>query len=212
MNLNLQELHEYVSLVKDIVTTLSAVTVAGIAILGLQTWKKQLKGKTEYELARRLLRTVYKVRDAIRLVRNPIMGAGEISQALQENNIEVDQHDERFDAISQRSVYQRRLDKVQDALTELALDVFEAEAIWGQGIREKLEPLRKSVLTLFADIMLYLEQIEEPDRHILDRETAHKIRGVIYECSEDPSKDSFTAEIIEAIKQVEDYLRPHLNL
>ena len=213
MNLNLQEVQEYLSLVKDIITALSALTVAVIATLGLQTWKKELKGRTEYELARRLLRAVYKTRDAIRLVRNPFMSAGEISQSLQQANIEVDQHDERFGAITQGSVYQTRWKKVQDAFTELQLDTFEAEVIWGQEASEKMRPLRKNVSTLFANIQIYLKHIEEPSRYTLDTETRQEMETVIYDPGlEDPSRNSFTVEITQSVRQIEQYLRPHLNL
>lgn len=217
MNLNLQEVQEYVSLVKDIITALSALTVAVIATLGLQTWKKELKGRTEYELARRLLRAVYKARHAIHLVRNPFMYAGEIIQSLQEANIQVDQHDQRYNAISHRAVYMRRWQKVEDALTELQLDTFEAEVIWGQEASEKMRPLRKNVSTLFANIQLYLRQLEEPPGYTLDSETSFQRRQEIerviyYDLGEDPTRNSFTVEITESVTQIEEYLRPHLNL
>lgn len=213
MNLNLQEVQEYVWLVKDIITALSALAVAGIATLGLQTWKKELKGRTEYELARRLLRAVYKARHAIHLIRNPLMFAGEIVQSLQEANIQVDQHDERYNAISQRAVYTRRWQKVEDALTELQLDTFEAEVVWGQEASEKMRPLRKNVSTLFANIQIYLKHIEEPSRYTLDTETRQEMETVIYDPGlEDPSRNSFTVEITDSVRQIEEYLRPHLNL
>jgi type IV secretory pathway VirB2 component (pilin) len=66
----------WVTLIKDIVTGLAAATAAVIGVLGLRTWKAQLKGKTEYETARSLLRCVYRVRDAMRVVRNPFQGGG----------------------------------------------------------------------------------------------------------------------------------------
>jgi len=212
MSFNLQELQEYISLAKDIVTILSALTAAIIAVLGLHTWKKQLKGKTEYELARKLLRAVYKVRDAIRLVRNAFMSAGEISQSLQEANIKTDQFAPRFDAISQGALYQRRWEKVQDALSELDLEAFEAEVIWGREVREKLKPLRKNVSTLLGKIQLYLELLKTPHRDTSNERIVQELVRVIHEVSEDPSKDSFTAEITGSVRQIEDYLKPHLKL
>lgn len=46
-------------------------------------WKREHRGKTKYEMARRLLRATYSLRDAFAYVRAPIMLAQEIESALQ---------------------------------------------------------------------------------------------------------------------------------
>ncbi|OQY20711.1 MAG: hypothetical protein B6I35_10155, partial [Anaerolineaceae bacterium 4572_32.2] len=86
---NLQCLQEYITLAKDVVTILAALVAATVAIMGLRTWRKQLRGKTEYELARRLLRSVYRVRDAIRIVRNPFISSAETVQSMREAESEI---------------------------------------------------------------------------------------------------------------------------
>ena len=132
MNPNLQELQAIVSLTKDIITALSAIIAATVAVVGLRTWRKQLKGKTEYELAQKSLRAVYRVRESIALVRNPFMNAGEIDQAMKEANIEGNPlNDPKVDRLSQGAVYQRRWQKLQEALAELELNALEAEDYLG---------------------------------------------------------------------------------
>src|SRR5689334_8252445 len=79
-----QDLKDVVSLVRDILTCCAALFAAGIAFLGLRTWRAQLKGKTEFELAQRLLQSVYKVRQAIAVVRHPWMSVAEESDAVKE--------------------------------------------------------------------------------------------------------------------------------
>jgi len=51
-----------------------------VAALGLQAWRTQLKDKTEYELARRVLRAVYQVRDSRQAVRNRVQSSPEIQE------------------------------------------------------------------------------------------------------------------------------------
>ena len=46
-----------------------------IPIKGLNHWKRQIKWKTEYDLARRFLVSLYKYRDALIGVRHPVMMA-----------------------------------------------------------------------------------------------------------------------------------------
>lgn len=55
---------QLVALAKDIVLMLAAVVGAYVALRGLSTWNRQLKGGAEYELTRRLLKCTYRLRDA----------------------------------------------------------------------------------------------------------------------------------------------------
>jgi hypothetical protein len=69
--MGVQDIQQYVTLIKDVLTAIAAVGAASIGLLGLATWRKQLKGRTEYELARRLLVAVYRIRNAVSYLRNP---------------------------------------------------------------------------------------------------------------------------------------------
>jgi hypothetical protein len=210
--MNIQELQTYVTLIKDMITALAALTAGIIAVLGLRTWKKQLKGKTEYELARRLLGAVYKLREAIRSVRTPFISVGEISRALEEANIKLDQLDPNSAAIQERAVYQKRWENIRQALEELDLEAFEAEVVWGYQVTEKLKSLQKCIRTLFASIQIHLRQLQPEYKDNFDAKAIEKIDQVIYITSEDPSNDPFATELAEAIGEIEDFLKPQLKL
>jgi hypothetical protein len=62
-----------VTAVKDLMTGGAAIAAAVIAGAGLATWRRLLNGTTNYEVGRRLLRAVYKVREEVRYVRSPLM-------------------------------------------------------------------------------------------------------------------------------------------
>ncbi len=54
---DIEAIQTFATLIKDIITSISvSLAAAIIAFLGLQAWKKQLRGKTEYELAQKLLK------------------------------------------------------------------------------------------------------------------------------------------------------------
>lgn len=61
---------EWIGVIKDILIGLSAVAAAIFAYLGLNAWRKELKGKSEYQLAKDILKSVYKVREAFKHVRH----------------------------------------------------------------------------------------------------------------------------------------------
>src|SRR3989304_91489 len=88
----------YLTFVKDIVTLISLAVAALVAIKGLQTWRRQLKGTADYDLAKRLLKAAYRLRDALQAVRNPFMSSGEVQYAIKEVQLEVKPSDEDFNA------------------------------------------------------------------------------------------------------------------
>jgi len=53
-------LTECITAGKDIIVAGSAASAAFFAYLGLSTWRKELKGKSEYQLAKDVLKSVYK--------------------------------------------------------------------------------------------------------------------------------------------------------
>lgn len=46
---------EILSIIKEIVITGAAITGSIVAVKGLSTWQRQLKGQSEYDLSRKIL-------------------------------------------------------------------------------------------------------------------------------------------------------------
>jgi len=174
----MQTWQTYISISKDILTGVAAVTAAIVAVVGLQAWKKQLKGKVEYELARRVLRAALNVRDSIRFVRNPFQSGGEIDIALKEAGIDIDPKDPSFRANSERAVYQRRFKKVDLSMSELEIELLEAEVSWPE-IKTRVRPLRGCINKLLTKIYLRIDNLEDPQEK-MDPNERKEIRDVIY--------------------------------
>lgn len=203
------------ALVKDIVTALAAVTGAGVAVMGLSTWKAQLRGRAEYELARRILRTTYRVRDEIASVRRPLMTPGEISQALKEAGIEPKPGPTSHPRTDE-AVYQKRWDRLAEALSDLRVEEREAEVLWGRDIRSAFASLHDCVSKLHFAIYRHVRDVSESSAphqtRRLSPEDRQEVDAVIYQLSDDPEKDQFTGEISEAVEEVENRVRPHLKI
>jgi hypothetical protein len=183
-----------VSLLKDAMTGIAAVTAAVVAAKGLQTWKRQLHGNTNYELARRLLRSVYKLREAIRWLRRTYISAGEMSAAIKAAGPDAPSQGSLDHHRRVELAYQARWQSLVDAQVEFAAELLEAEALWGPEIRERGEALAPIVVELHACLDQWLSRHEQPFDS--DRK---EIMDVIYEAGEISNK--FSAKLLTASRR-----------
>jgi len=202
---------ETITLLKDLVLSGAAITGAVVAVKGLGTWQRQLKGQSEYELSRRILVSVFKYRDAINGVRHPAMWAYEMPSPPQEEAEKMSREQISFYGTSK--AYQARWDKVQAERTSLYADLLEAEAIWGAELKQLFKKVFNLEHELFTRIRHYIELIN-PDTSDAKKEAITKIdnkaRDIMYDdLSEEP--DEYKKDLISAIEQIEKYLKPKLS-
>lgn len=199
------------SIIKEVINIIVPLGGLIIAFFGLQTWRKQLKGKTEYELARRLLRSVYKVRNQIARVRNAFMSSGEISTALDEEGIEVDVFDDEYHWRSSSAVYQSRWNYVADATSELEIETLEAEVVWGSEIIDNINPIKECIHKLHWAITMYIEVIRREGSTKSRSEDIQKYERIIYSGA-NLEKDEYLTGLEESISVLEKALKPKLKL
>ena len=207
-------LQSSLSIIRDFLSVISSLLVFVIAYKGLQTWKKQLKGNTEYELARRLLKAVYKVRDSIKQYRFVIANSGEISQALKEAGVEKEEFSTpEYHAKSQEALYQLRWKKIASSWEELQLEAFEAEVIWGQVIKDKIGCLNSVIGSLQSYTSMYVRDLRKPVHLSPNEELYKKIQEALFDADINPDqKNKFTEKIDASISDIEEIIRPHLRL
>ena len=210
MKIDLNFYQTIISIIKDIITGFSALAAAIIAAKGLQAWKKQLKGKTEYELAQRLLRAVYDARNALACVRNPFQSSAEIFQAMKEANIEGDpSRDPQIRIRKEEALYARRWRKIQETFTDLESILLEAETLWGDVIRDLFKPLQQCASVLHTNVQMHLSNLERPKRY--DEAEERRRTSILYSITDKSADDAFSAEISTAISGFENFLKPRLK-
>src|SRR4051812_35656253 len=79
-----------IPVLKDVATIAGACVAIYVALHGLSTWRRQLVGNAQHELARRLLRSAYKIRDGLMALRNPMITGGESYHALKNSGLSDD--------------------------------------------------------------------------------------------------------------------------
>jgi hypothetical protein len=202
---------EIVSLVKDLILSGAAVTGAVVAIKGLGTWQRQLKGQSEYELSRRILVSLFKYRDSINGVRNPVMMGYEMPTPPENESKNMSY--EQINYYGTSKAYQNRWDKVQKERTTLYADLLEAEALWGKELNDLFKIIFDLERELFINIHNYLTVIN-PDTDPAMKEAMQKIRkskrDIMYSEFGDES-EVYQNEFKAGVENIERYLKPRLS-
>lgn len=193
---------KFIPIIKDLCIAFAAVGGFVIALLGLRTWWRELKGKTEYDLARKILTSVYKFRNAIERVRNPFMSASEYGSTA-----EPGKSAEEIKYEGTAKAYQTRWEPVYQALVQLDEATAEAEALWGSQINEVIKSLKDCSKELLININHYLLSLRS--KQALTDKQVQKIDSIIYS-GDGPEKDEFYRKLLEAIKKIEEMLKRHL--
>ncbi len=178
---------------KEIVLTIAAIVGSGVAIIGLTTWRRQLAGTVEYELARRLLKEVYQFREALQSVRFP---GGSITIAALKDK------EKRYQET--REKYVNRYRKVNEARAALDLTLLEVEVLWGVALCSKVQGLYKHDGKLYAFILDYLRAIQK------DNELDASTEDIIF-CVGDKDKDDFLKKLQQDIQEIEKEVKPYLR-
>jgi hypothetical protein len=197
---------EYVTLIKDILTGLAALTAAVLGIVGLQTWKKQLRGKTEYELAQRFLRATYKVRDAIAIIRDV---TSFVDMRRLANAALFDEQPDKPTTNKEEvaTAYYQKWQTIQSIVVDLDAVALEGEAIWGEVVAKNMKPLRRCLSILDRHAKLYVSLAEHPAENARYQKLIESTERTIFDWD-----GPFGEEISAAIKQIEDLLKPYLKI
>lgn len=205
----LSQAAECTTIAQNIVLAISGAAAAVIAYLGLTTWRKELKGKSEYEKAKEVLKAVYKVRRAFMHVRNPAIFQYEYPETMTDNFGHLKrEHDYEGTA----HVYETRWKFLAEAFRELEDLTLDAQVEWGPEYQDVIVPLRGCKAELQVAIQNMLEGKKNPnDPRSLSREEKAEERSTLYHIGENSKHDKFTPEINTAIELFETKLRPHIR-
>lgn len=199
---------EIVAMVKDVLLGAAAVTTATVAIIGLKNWSRELRGKTEFEAARNLMKVTYRVRDELQYCRSPFVSSGEFPSDYPGTmgNVSAEQ-----EAQAWSHIYWNRWGPVREALQEFETHVLEAEALWGNDIRQKTDQLRQCARELQVAMEAVIEdKAQRGENFKADRDFGKQMRSTVSASRGDDDND-LNQKIKTAIDDIEQQVRPHLR-
>jgi hypothetical protein len=202
---------EVLSVLEPVAVSAAAALTAFFAWRGVDTWRRQLKGQTEYEAARVALRSAYRVRDALSMVRSPFMSSGEQASAVSEvdaESRELDPSSSEARARSLAAAYQVRWRVVASALSDLDVARVEAEALWGSSAAACFKDLRACAQELNAMLTMYLRHEAEPYRTAPPGDFDEQVFRTVFGGGEG---DAYAEKVLHSLEAVETFFRPKLR-
>lgn len=205
----ISQVAEYTTIVQNVFLAISGAAAAVIAYLGLKTWRKELKGKSEYAKAKEVLKAVYKVRRAFNHVRNPVIYQYEYPEGMRDSWGHLKKE---YDYEGTAHVYENRWKFLAEAFQALEEENLDAQVEWGPEFQEVIVPLRRCKGELQIAIENLLKGKKNPhERRERAREEREEERSVLYHIGENSRHDKFTPQINAAIEEFEKRLRPYIK-
>ncbi|GEM_PF-1522895 len=191
----------------DYLKEYSSAIVAFVAILGFvfgQSWldtsKEKMKGKLDNDIARKYLKAILRVRDSMKIVRNPFISIGEMQAALKKKGFESGDYRDQ-DKVN-KSVYSLRMSKVQEAWTGLEEILVDAEVSWGNEAVNVQIGLDRLMRDLNSTVWLFVNSSET---FYKKSDKNHKVLYGSYD-----ENDEFAKNVNLEIEKIRTFLKKHL--
>jgi hypothetical protein len=198
---------EILSMVKDVVLACAGATTATVAIFGLKNWSRELRGRAEFDTARSLIRSMYRLRDEIQSSRSPFVSGHEFPEDYGSPGARTSEQE----AQAWARVYSNRWNPVRDALVDFESHVLEAEALWGREVRERADDLRQCARNLQVAMEAVIDdKVQGGENFRSDKQFGKEMRSTV-SASRHDKDNALTQKISDAITSIEAIARPHLK-
>ena len=185
-----------------ILKELSLLIGIWVAIYGIDSWRREHKGKRQMELAEETLALFYEARDVIAYIRNIFSYSSETEGIEQGEN----ESEERFEARKQASVVFKRYNERQELFNKIHSMRYRFMAQIGKEKAEPFDELRKIVNEIFVSARM-LSQLwsrrhfrtqEQEDKHY---ESIERHEAIFYEGIEE--EDPIIPHINKLVDEIE---------
>lgn len=205
----------------ELVSTISAIIVAGAAIVvahsakrGLDTWQRQMRGEDEYKLARELLASLYKYRDAVLDIRSP-QGDNPVLYISRIRDAKTSKEEARGIADWLLREYERKRSIIEKQKQNIYRDLIVAEALWGNEINmlfHHLLALDQALNFAVRKVFMVIDLDVSPDRVVSQNDSGaiKEILPNMYKIACCMGEDSFGQKVAQDIGAIEKYLKKKL--
>ncbi|MBB6185749.1 hypothetical protein [Rhodanobacter sp. MP7CTX1] len=198
---------------KDVLVAGAAVLASCVTWHGINSWRREQRGKADFEVARALARALYAYRDAVTEARQGVIRTSEHPPASDSVREASPQQRAEFYA----HVFEGRLKPLNAAAVELEAARNEAEALWGAKARTLVNAALECKGELRGAMWAYVAN-EQPDGEHFDDHGisgfADMVRMTVFDATtgfNGPDIDPFGIRLSERIDAVQQMLQQHLS-
>lgn len=135
---------------REIVENIGLIIAAFTAIYGINAWRREFRGKKEYELAEEVLTLFYDCKDRIRMIRSPFAQIGEGSSRQKRS----DETTEESQLLDRAYVVYERYEKHQEYFSKLFALRYRFMAIFGKDNSQPFIDLQYAINEIFLAAQL----------------------------------------------------------
>lgn len=196
----------YISIAKDWLTLIIAGCGVWVAWQGLKTWRRQLKGTSQFDVAKRLMLKVYQVRQHIEYCRESYRSIPVLTH-YQDGKLIPESEQERY------SCNKEMLDRynvVAQTLSEIEFILFESEIILDKNVRNIFKPIEDVCYLLRYSIDEYIIVCDPRYKDMSGSEDSsnqyRELLRVIFSKKNDDIQTKINATVAEFEKLIEPYI------
>lgn len=198
---------EIIAVAKDVLLGVAAVVTSIVAVRGLQSWRRELEGRAEFDTAKGLLKAMYKLREELQVFRSRFFTS---NSEFPESYGLIGKRSAEEEAQAWDYVYKNRWRPVERAVQDFDTHTLEAEALWGDEIRTKAKVLRCCATDVYIAIdPVVSDKVSGGENFESDKKFGQEMNMRISAVKE--NENSLSKEIANSVANIEDFLRPRLK-
>ena len=199
-----------ISIIKDILLGLSAISVALFAWFGLKTWRKELTGKAKFETARNMMHTGLELKANLEWVRHPLLRSNEYTDRI----VKAEETAPETAVLNNWYAKNIRLNPAVESRNKIINIQWEAETLLDESsvisIKEAIQSFRESYANLSTAIEEYFDiQLDAARTGVPynDQDYLKALSKIIYSAQ----NDDFSKKVDEALDKLSSALKQYVK-
>ncbi|MBD8896508.1 hypothetical protein IG626_10900 [Desulfovibrio desulfuricans] len=197
----------YIPIAKDWLTLIIAGCGVWVAWQGLRTWRRQLKGTSQFDVAKRLMLKVYQIRRDIEYCRSPVRYVPWITHGAEDKPIPV--NEQQYES-TKKDMWER-FDKIVKTSNEIELLLFEAEIVLDKKVREHFRPISEICFQLRTSIKFFLTYSDPKRKNRSDTDAESRKYNELEETIYAQDGDAIQTKVDSAVREIEKFIKPYVH-
>jgi len=196
--------------ISNVIVAISAAIVALAAIFGINTWRRELGGKTKFEICRQIMKLIYKIQADYQSATSPLTSSGEAVDRPKQDK----ETDKEAQVLNEHYARQQRLGPLIEDVNKLVEASWEAKIILGSNVAKIVEAAHKRLKDKVVDLMVatgsYFEiRLNEATSGIPynDKKCLKEMRDIVFQTHNSEANK----QIEETISELDSVLEPYVR-